>query len=477
MLFNSIPFIIFFPIVVLLYYLMPAKIRYVWLLICSYFFYLSQSTSYVLLLLLTTISTYVAGIVLNKAKTKNIKDVIIAVTVLLNVGILAFIKYADFALELFGTDRRFNFFIPIGISFYTLQAITYLVDLYRGKIEPVYNPARYALYVSFFPSLLSGPINRAQDLLPELSCAKSLDLVAVKEGMQKMLWGYFLKLCIAARLTIIVDTAYANVEQYSGSSLVVAAVAFLFMLYCDFEGYSCIAIGAAKILGIRMKDNFRQPFYATSVNELWSRWHISLSTWFKEYLYYPLGGSRKGTLRRYINIMVIFVVSGLWHGANYTFFVWGILNGTFRILGDALLGVRNKIANITGYDKHTSLRITLERIGVYILYGFTMIFFSNDNIDNAWKIIVRIATQFQVISIFKGEWFTLGLGTFNFMFVIVLAIFVLVVDGYCNRYTCDVVGICKKLPMIARWCIYFALITMILFSANLTGQEFIYAQM
>lgn len=477
MILNSIPFIIFFPILVLIYYLIPSKIRYIYLLVCSFFFYFTQSSAYVLFLIISIITTYLAGLLLYKTESVNIKKIIVAVTFIANIGIIVYFKYTNFFLGLLGRGKLESLVIPVGISFYTLQALSYVMDCYRKKMEPEKNPLKYALFVSFFLTLLSGPINRAQDLLPQMACAKKLDLDRVKVGMQKMLWGYFLKLVIAARLTILVDTAYSNADGFSGASLTLAAASYLFMLYCDFEGYSCIAIGAAKILGIDMKDNFRQPFYSTSMSELWKRWHISLSTWLREYLYFPLGGNRKGNGRKYINLFIVMFVSGLWHGANPTFFIWGILNGLFLIMGNVLMAKRNDLADRIGLSKHESLRMSLQRIGVYCLYGFSMIFFASDSLSNAMLVITRIITQFNIVSIFKGEFFSLGLGVANLGLVIILAILVMIVDAFANKYSCDVTRLISKVPTIIRWCIYFGIAIMIIFSANLSGQEFIYSQM
>lgn len=477
MLFNSIPFIVFLPIVVLVYYLIPTKIRYVWLLLASYFFYLCQSTSFVSLLLLSTVTTYFAGIATYKASTRRNKNIIVAMTFILNAGIWLFIKYADFVLELTGSDRRFNLFLPIGISFYTLQALSYVMDCYREKMEPERNIIRYALFVSFFPSILSGPINRGCDLLPNLKCDSKLDYDNLKYGLMKMLWGYFLKLVIAARLVILVDNAYSNADGYAGGTLFFAAISFLFMLYCDFEGYSNIAIGAARLLGINMKENFKQPFYSLSMGELWRRWHISLSTWLREYVYFSLGGNRKGAARKYINIFVIFLVSGIWHGANFTFIIWGLLNGLFLVMGNVLLPIRNDVASKMGLDKMPRFRRIMQRIGVYLLYAFTMIYFDSVNVQCANIVIKRIFTVFSSPVKVMNEIISLGLGRANLMFAIIMSLMVLVIDGYAHKDSCDFTGLMKKTPTVIRWGLYLFMVTAIVFSANLTGQEFIYATM
>lgn len=468
---------IFFPIVILIYYLVPEKYRYIWLLVCSYYFYMCQSTSFVVLLVGSMVITYAAGIILYRTQNITLRKWAVALTVFLNIGILSFIKFADSILGLGGSAYRFNFFIPIGISFYTLQSLSYVIDCYRQKVEPEKNILRYALFVSFFPSLLSGPINRAQDLLPELRCSKKIDLDNVKCGMQKMLWGYFLKLVVAARLDIVVNTVYGRAEDYTSVGLICGAVFYLLMLYCDFEGYSQMAIGSARILGITMKENFKQPFYSLSMGELWHRWHISLSTWLREYVYFPLGGGRKGIVRKYINMMIIFVLSGLWHGSNLTFLIWGILNGTFLIVGNMLKDRRDMVAAKCGYDKMVRLRRIMKRVGVFCLYGFTMIFFASDSVAKALNIIVGIFTRVSLRAIAGGELFNTGLGVYNFVFSIGMVVFVFIIDGFCDRYECEFSELMKRVPTIFRWMLYYGIIILILLSANLDGREFIYSTM
>lgn len=475
MIFNSIPFIIFFPIVALVYYLIPHKVRYIWLLAASYFFYLCQSTSFVVLLVFSTIVTYISGLLLEKADTDKKRNVIVAAGVIINLMILFEFKYTDFFLELFGSEKRLNLILPIGISFYTFQAVSYTVDCYRGKIEPEKNPFRLALYLSFFLSILSGPINRACDFLPELSKKVTFDTENVKVGLQKMLWGYFLKLCIAARLSIVVDNVYANSDGYSGISLVFTALAYLFMLYCDFEGYSQIAIGGAKIMGLTMCENFRQPFYSESMGALWRRWHVSLSTWFRDYLYIPLGGNRKGTARKYLNLIIVLFLSGVWHGANLTFFIWGLLNGLYIVIGQITIPWRDKIADALKIPG--KVRLFLKRVGVYILYAFTFIFFANASVSDAWLVIKGIALRMNISASGIRELFALGLGKFNLALTLALALFVLIVDGKCFREDCEFSELMTKTPTWLRWTIYYGILILILFSANLTGKEFIYSKM
>ncbi|MCR5590457.1 MAG: MBOAT family protein, partial [Lachnospiraceae bacterium] len=333
MVFNSIQFIILFPLAVLIYYLIPKKFRYVWLLACSYAFYYVNSGALAALLAICTVITYIAGMALSVTDSKAGKKAVLAGAASAVLLVLFVFKYLDFSLSLFGSGLRFNLTLPLGISFYTFMAVSYMADVYSGKIEAQHNILKLALYLSFFLSILSGPINRAGDMLPQFSDAKSPSIENLKTGMQKMLWGYFLKLAIAGRLAIVTENVYSDADAYSGVSIAFAAIAYLFMLYCDFEGYSQIAIGCAKMLGIKMKENFRQPFLSKSMSELWRRWHISLSSWLRDYLYIPLGGNRRGTFRKYLNIFIVLLISGIWHGANMTFIIWGVLNGVFMIAG------------------------------------------------------------------------------------------------------------------------------------------------
>ena len=484
MTFNSIPFIILFPVAVFLYYIVPKRFRYVWLLVCSYAFYYMCAKGFVALIAATTVIIYIAGHAIAVTDHKGGKKAILAVAAVICLGILFVFKYLDFSLSLFGSGLRFNLMLPVGISFYTFQAVSYIADVYREKIEPEKNIFKLALYLSFFLSILSGPINRAHDMLPQFEEPDDLSTDQIKRGMQKMLWGYFLKLAIAGRLAIVVDNVYGASESYSGASVALTALFYMFMLYCDFEGYSQIAIGAGYILGIKMKENFRQPFFSESLSEMWRRWHVSLSTWFRDYMYIPLGGNRKGTVRKYINLFVVLFVSGIWHGANLTFFAWGAINGIFLIAGQLLMPYRDRVAGglkekICKNDKSEktfdSIREALKRIGTYILFSYSFIYFANDSMTNAYLAVKRILTGF--FDGTCGELFLLGLGRFNLALTLAMILFVLIADGNAYRRDCDTPDLITRIPTVARWIIYYALLTAILFSANLSGKEFIYSRM
>lgn len=483
--FNSIPYIILFPAVVLLYRLIPEKLRYVWLLIVSCAFYYAMSQGFVVLLAASVVITYVTGIAVEYIDSASAKKAVMVLALVVSLGILFIFKYLDFTLGLCGSPLRFELALPLGISFYTFQAVSYIADVYHGRIQSEKNILKLALYISFFLSIVSGPINRAGDILPQLSGHTDLSYEKTKKGMQKMLWGYFLKLAIAGRLAIIVENVYGNTDAYSGAAVAFTALAYMFMLYCDFEGYSQIAIGSGYLLGITMKENFRQPFYADSMSEIWRRWHISLSTWFRDYLYIPLGGSRRGKVRKYINLFVVLFVSGIWHGANLTFFIWGALNGAYIVIGQILIPYRDALAEkirkkICRTDASSArfdrVRLFAKRLGVYILFSYIFMFFANDSVKSAWMAMKAILTRFAGKG-FMEELTTLGLGRFNLAIVLAMVIFVFVADGAANKRNTDTPGLAKIIPTPFRWAIYWALLTAILFSANLTGKEFIYSMM
>lgn len=338
MVFNSMEFLTFFPIVVCIYYLIPLKYRYIWLLISSYYFYYSCSPKYVMLLLGTTLITYGCGRIISfiekRGKTNRVinwKKITLAICVVVNLMPLFFYKYLDFFLininRVVNVENSLlwgmNLLLPIGISFYTFQALGYVIDVYRGEIEAEKNLLKYGLFVSFFPLLLSGPIERAKNMLTQIENPARFNVMNIKSGLLSVAWGLFLKIVVADRIAIHINPMFKDYMQFDGMVLLFVAVLFAFQIYCDFAGYSYMAIGTAQILGYRVKANFAMPYMATNVQDFWRRWHISLTSWFRDYVYISLGGNRRGKVRKYINNMVVFLVSGLWHGAGWKYIAWG----------------------------------------------------------------------------------------------------------------------------------------------------------
>ena len=361
MLFNSVNFLLFFPMVVLICFILPKQVRHFWLLLASYYFYMCWNAKYVLLLLFSTCITYISGRVLGRinshAETQQsirMKKTVVFGSLLLNLGLLFWFKYINFTIsclvKIFSvvnveiTLPSFDIVLPVGISFFTFQALSYTMDVYRGDIYPEKNFFKYALFVSFFPQLVAGPIERSKHLLKQLSVPNVFDFNRALNGFLLMLWGFFLKIVLADRIAIFVDTIYENYEKYPGAYLLIATILFALQIYCDFAGYSTIAIGASEILGISLMENFDAPYLSTSVGQFWRRWHISLTSWFKDYLYIPLGGNRKSKIGGYINLLVVFLLTGIWHGAAWTFIIWGLLNGILRILEK---GLHEKVIQIS----------------------------------------------------------------------------------------------------------------------------------
>ena len=340
MLFNSMSFLIFFPAVLAVYFLLPASLwqggaRRYWLLVASYYFYMSWNPRYALLMAFSTLVTYVSGLALaalGPDAPAGRRKLVVAASFIINIGILIGFKYFDFlldnvnaALGVFGiqaVEKPFDVILPVGISFYTFQALSYTVDVYRGDVQAERNVFNYALFVSFFPQLVAGPIERSGNLLKQLNTVPQtvkLDYRRITNGLTIMLWGFFLKMVIADRLAVMVDRIFGEYYLYQSTALVAAAVGFAFQIYCDFASYSTIAIGAAQVMGFTLMENFNTPYFAVSIKDFWRRWHISLSTWFRDYLYIPMGGNRCPKLRQKFNLMVTFLVSGLWHGASWNY--------------------------------------------------------------------------------------------------------------------------------------------------------------
>lgn len=392
MLFNSLNFLIFFPLVVVLYYIIPVKFRYIWLLLSSYYFYMCWNLQYVLLLLTSTVVTYISGIIIARVKRSDIEGKkkvcqmkwCVAISFVINLGILAWFKYFNFffeniqkvfsVIDITITEPAFDIILPVGISFYTFQALSYTMDVYRGDVYAEKNFFKYALFVSFFPQLVAGPIERSKNLLKQVNVPQKFDYEKCRDGFLLMLWGFFMKLVISDRAAILVNTVYGNIDKYSGLYFVVATILFSFQIYCDFAGYSTIAMGAAKILGYELMENFECPYFSQSVSEFWRRWHISLSSWFRDYLYIPLGGNKKGKRRKWVNLMVVFLTSGLWHGAQWSFVAWGGLNGLFQIIGEWLKPIRDFLNKLFRMDRASLSHKLFKVVFTFGLINFTWIF-------------------------------------------------------------------------------------------------------
>jgi alginate O-acetyltransferase complex protein AlgI len=389
LLFNSLAFLVFFPIVVVLHFALPQRYRWLLLLVASYVFYAWWRVEYALLILLSTVVDYLVGRRLGSEDRPNARKALLAVSLTLNLGMLFVFKYYGFfadaardvstALGMSYAAPALNLVLPVGISFYTFQTLSYTIDVYRRKchVEPHFG--RFALFVAFFPQLVAGPIERASNLLHQFRRPTSFQYERVRGGLQQMIRGMFKKVVIADRLGVYVDAVYADPAQFEGLPLIVATYFFAFQIYADFSGYSDMAIGAARILGYDLMENFRRPYLAKSVSDFWRRWHISLSTWFRDYVYIPIGGNRGGMGRWFFNLYVTFVVSGLWHGANWTFLVWGALHGSYLVGGIVLTKLTGELPSHGVWDRFRTFHLAL----------FAWVFFRAESISDAMAVFTR----------------------------------------------------------------------------------------
>lgn len=497
MLFNSVEFLVFFPIAAMGYYLIPHKYRYLWLLACSYYFYSCWNPSYALLILFSTVITWLSGIVLEKVKGADFskerevryKKVCVCVSFCLNLAVLGYFKYADFLIQ--NINRVFkcihlvyqmpavDVLLPVGISFYTFQALSYTMDVYRNDIQAERNFFRYALFVSFFPQLVAGPIERSKDLLHQLREKHSFSFEQIRSGFMLMLWGYFLKLVIADRIAIIVDTVYGDYNKYSGWYLIVASILFAFQIYCDFSGYSVIAMGAAEIMGFRLTDNFNAPYFSQSVAEFWRRWHISLSSWLRDYLYIPLGGSRKGNVRKYVNLMIVFLVSGLWHGAQWGFVVWGGVNGFYQIVGNLLQPVRNRFVNFFRLKRETFSHKLYRVLVTFILIDFSWVFFRAHDIQVSIHIIKSILTAKNIWILFDDSLLKLGLDWKNYILMLG-SIIMLIFTDFCKCRKIVIRNVLCKQELWFRYLVVIggilAILVLGIWGSGYNAESFIYFQ-
>jgi len=375
------------------------------------------------------------------------KKAAVAVSFTACLLVLFFFKYLDFFIdsinEVLGKSNislisnPFSLILPVGISFYTFQALSYTVDVYRNDVKAEKNFISYALFVSFFPQLVAGPIERSGNLIQQLNEVPNKrnlwDSERVRRGLYLMLWGMFLKIVVADRLSKVVDTVFDSYRGYGRVGLAVGAIAFALQIYCDFSAYSTIAIGAAKVMGFSLMENFDTPYFSQSIKEFWRRWHISLSTWFRDYLYIPLGGNRKGKLRKYVNLLITFLVSGLWHGANWTFVLWGGLHGAYQILGELLMPVREKVNYFFDIDTEKFSYKLARGIGTFILVDFAWIFFRADSVGTAIKYISRMVLVDDSYALFNPLVYDYGL-TGSQLNILIISLILLFIVGYV-KYT------------------------------------------
>lgn len=477
MLFNSINFALFLPIVFLLYWFVANKdykYQNILLLVASYFFYACWDYRFLFLLVFSTLLDYFTGLKMFDSKTVSGKKFWFWLSILVNLGFLGFFKYYNFFVNSFAEALAnlgmhvevwtLNVILPVGISFYTFHGLSYVIDIYYDRIKPERNFIDYSVFVSFFPLLVAGPIERATHLLPQIQRERKFNYTTAVDGLRQILWGLFKKVVIADNCAEYANIIFNDSEQYSGSTLVMGALFFTFQIYCDFSGYSDIALGTARLFGIDLLRNFAFPYFSRDIAEFWRRWHISLSTWFRDYLYIPLGGSQGGTWMKVRNTFIIFLVSGFWHGANWTFIIWGFLNALYFIPLLLAKKNRNNIGTVAEGSILPNLREFMSMLFTFSLTVFAWIFFRANSLSDAFSFI--------------GGIFDSSLLSFPTVFpitIIVLVIFFIVIEWIGREHQYALQGFGIKWPKLLRYGFYYLIIVLI-FAFMGKEQEFIYFQ-
>ena len=482
MLFNSIDFAIFLPIVFLLYWFVTnrnLKLQNILIVAASYLFYGWWDWRFLSLILFSSLVDYFVGLSLLKQENQTRRKVLLWTSILINLGFLGFFKYYNFFLDnfitafsFFGTEIKansLNIILPVGISFYTFQTLSYSIDVYKRKLVPTKDFIAFSAFVTFFPQLVAGPIERATHLLPQFYTKRTFDYEKAVDGMRQILWGLFKKIVIADNCAEYANLIFNNSADYSGSTLVLGALFFTFQIYCDFSGYSDIAIGTSRLFGFDLMRNFNYPYFSRDIAEFWRRWHISLSTWFRDYLYIPLGGSRGGTWMKVRNTFIIFIVSGFWHGANWTFIVWGVLNAFYFLPILLTNNNRNNLETVAQGKLFPSLKELLLMLLTFSLTVFAWIFFRAENINHALFIIGKIFSK-SIMSL-ETSWTN---GYITILHISLVLLF-LVVEWLNRDYEFGLQRISNY--SFYRKTAYFLLICSILFTADYhSKQEFIYFQ-
>lgn len=474
MLFNSIEFIIFYIVVTALFFALPHKLRWPLLLAASCYFYMAFVPVYILILAFTIIIDYFAGIYIEKATSQRRRKWLLSASLVANIGILAFFKYFNFInLNIDFLCQKFNYhnpipyltiLLPIGLSFHTFQAMSYTIEVYRGNQRAERHFGIYSLYVMFYPQLVAGPIERPQNILYQMHERHQFDYDRMVSGLKMMLWGFFKKLVIADRLSIFANTVFNNPDLHNGTTVAIASFFFAIQIYCDFSGYTDIAIGSARTMGFDLMKNFNRPYFATNIQDFWRRWHISLSTWFRDYLYISLGGNRVGTFRRYVNLFIIFLVSGLWHGANYTYIIWGALHGFYSVVYILI----KPYLRPTPTSKFAAWLMRVGNTAITLtIVTFAWIFFRANSVSDAFKLIGSLKT-------FGARPF-LGDGINN-MAHSLLAIAILFAVEYKMEFLPGKFNFFTSRNLAVRWAAIAVAIFLILILGVFNGGQFIYFQ-
>lgn len=485
MLFNSYHFLYFFIVVTTFYFLLPHRFRWFMLLVASCYFYMTFVPIYILILFFTIVVDYFAGIYIEKSEGRTRKWFLVA-SLVANIGVLAIFKYFNFVNEnlslLMGNMGIKNpipyltILLPIGLSFHTFQAMSYTIEVYRGNYKAERHFGIYALYVMFYPQLVAGPIERPQNILYQFYEKYEFDYQRIADGLKLMAWGLFKKIAIADRLSYIVNVAYDEPHKYHGLNFVIATVFFAFQIFCDFSGYTDIALGAARVMGFKLLKNFNRPYHSKSISEFWSRWHISLSTWFRDYLYITLGGNRVSIPRWYFNLFFVFLVSGLWHGANWTYIVWGALNGFYLVFAIISQKFRDRVAEASGITKFPKLYSWVQFLTTFALICISWVFFRARTIADAMHILKSMFTDTwaDIVNLVHTHHMEpLAPATKMIPAVAVIVILELVHLFQKRRSMLQFVN---GQPKYVRWGIYYVFVLLLLTFGTASHSQFIYFQ-
>ena len=487
MLFNSISFLLFFIIVTTFYFVLPLRAGRYMLLLASCYFYMVFVPKYIIILAITITVDYFVGVGLEKISVKYKKTLLI-VSIISNIGFLFIFKYFNFfnsnvsyIAEFLSWNypiRSLEIILPIGLSFHTFQSLSYIIEVYRNKQKAEHNFGIFALYVMFYPQLVAGPIERPQNMLHQFHKKYKFDLYRVADGLKLMLWGMFKKVVIADRLAIFVNEVYNNPNNYQGLPVLIATVFFAFQIYCDFSGYSDIARGSAKVMGFELMVNFDKPYLSKSISEFWKRWHISLSSWFRDYVYIPLGGNRVNKMKVYRNLFITFLLSGLWHGANWTYVIWGGLNGLYLIFAQVTISYRKRIVEFFKINRISKAHNILKIGCTFILTAFAWIFFRANSFSDAVHIFISLFSGWNkgelISSVSKVLSHTSELSKVSFLIAFVLISFLMLIEIIQTK-----VIINKKMDeklSYGSWTIYILGIFAIIILGQFTKLQFIYFQ-
>lgn len=477
MLFNSITYAIFFPIVFFLYWFVFAKSlkhQNLLLLVASYIFYGWWDWKFLSLIVISTVADYFIAILISSTQNKRRKKYILSASLTINLGILAFFKYYNFfisnlvsALSTFGIQAHLhtlNIILPVGISFYTFQTLSYTIDVYYGKIKASKSLIDFATFVAFFPQLVAGPIERAGNLLPQFSIQRTFNYTKAVDGLRQILWGLFKKIVIADNCAEYANLIFDNSSKFSGSTLLLGAIFFSIQIYGDFSGYSDIAIGSARLLGFNLMKNFATPYFSRNISEFWKRWHISLSTWFRDYLYIPLGGDRKGLTNKFRNIFIVFILSGLWHGANLTFILWGAIHGFYYLIYLIFSKSPDNVAIVAEGKILPGLKESFQILSTFFITVLSWIIFRATSLTHAKEFYINM---------FSKDLFTMPKDAPLFSLLLVFLFFIIEWIGREQNFALERLGISWKKPL--RYTLYYTIMLLIMWFSQ-KEQNFIYFQ-